>query len=95
MVWHHILHDTNREHASKIQSRIYVSVSIRISEVFVLDRVHGKIVFNTSAAYICHWTGSASVQVMACRLFGAKLLTETMLTYQQTDPLEQTSVESE
>ena len=40
-----------------------------------------------SAAYMRHWTGSAFVQVMACRLFGTKPLPEPML-----DPWEQISV---
>ena len=38
-------------------------------------------------------TGSTLVQVMACRLFGAKPLPEPMLTHCQLDPEEQTSVE--
>ena len=38
------------------------------------------------------WTGSAWVQVMACRLFGAKSLPEPMLAYCQLDPYEQSSV---
>ena len=40
------------------------------------------------------WTGYALVQVMACHLFGAKLLPEPILTYCQLDPKEkeQTSV---
>ena len=38
-----------------------------------------------SAAYMRQWTGSALVQVMACRLFGAKPLPEPMLTYRQLD----------
>ena len=38
-----------------------------------------------SAAYMRQWTGSASVQVMACRLFGAKPFPEVMLTYHQLD----------
>ena len=38
------------------------------------------------------WTGSASVQVMACRLFGTKPLPDPMLTSCQLDPYEQTSV---
>ena len=33
-----------------------------------------------------HWTGSSLVQVMACRLFGAKPLPEPMLTYCQFVP---------
>ena len=34
-----------------------------------------------SAAYMRQWAYSALVQVMACRLFGAKLLPEPMLAY--------------
>ena len=45
------------------------------------------------AAYMRQWTGrQALVQVMACRLFGAKSLPEPMLTYCQLDPQEQISV---
>ena len=49
--------------------------------------------FNSSppiVPYMCvviiSWTGSALVQVMACRLFGAKPLPEPMLEYCQLDP---------
>ena len=45
-----------------------------------------------SAAYMRQWTGSALVQIMTCRLFGAKPLPEPMLLYCQLDPYEQTSV---
>ena len=38
------------------------------------------------------WTRSTLVQVMACRLFGAKPLPEPMLPYCQLDPRGQTSV---
>ena len=48
-----------------------------------------------SAAYIRQWTGSALVQVMACRLFGAKPLPEPMLVYCQLDSWEQISVKFE
>ena len=41
-----------------------------------------------SAAFMRQWTGSSLVQVMACRLFGAKPLPETMLTYCQLDSRE-------
>ena len=34
-----------------------------------------------SAAYMRQWIGSALVEVMACRLFGAKPLPQPMLTY--------------
>ena len=39
-----------------------------------------------SAAYLCQWIGSALVQIMACRLFGAKPLSEPMLEYCYLDP---------
>ena len=47
-----------------------------------------------SAVYTCmrQWNGSAVVQAMACRLFGAKPLPEPMLTYFQLNPYEQTTV---
>ena len=46
-----------------------------------------------SATYMRQWTVPALVQVMACRLFGAKQLSEPMLPYFQLDPWEQISVE--
>ena len=42
-----------------------------------------------------HWTGSVSVQVMACRLFGAKPSPEPMLVYCQLDSWQQMSVKFE
>ena len=42
--------------------------------------------FLPGAAYMRHWVGSALVQIMACRLFGAKPLPEPMLSYYQLDP---------
>ena len=45
-----------------------------------------------SAAYVRQRTGSALIQAKACRLFGAKPLPETLLTYCQSDSKEQTSV---
>ena len=36
-----------------------------------------------SATYMCQWIGSALVQMMACRLFGAKPLSKPMLGYCQ------------
>ena len=39
-----------------------------------------------SVAYMGRWTGSVFVQVMACRLFGAKPLPEPVLTYCQLYP---------
>ena len=48
-----------------------------------------------SAAYMRQWTGPALVQVMACRLFGAKPLPEPILAYCQLDSWEQISVKFE
>ena len=42
--------------------------------------------FPPSAAYMRHWIGSALVQIMACRLFGAKPLSKPMLGYCHLDP---------
>ena len=42
-----------------------------------------------SDSYMHQWTGSALVQVMACRLFGVKPLPEPMLVYCQSDLREQ------
>ena len=45
-----------------------------------------------SDAYVRQWIRSALVQIMACRLIGAKPLSQPMLGYCQLDPKEQTSV---
>ena len=47
------------------------------------------------AAYIHQWSGSTLVQVLACRLYGAKPLPEPMLAYCQLDSWEQISVKFE
>ena len=48
--------------------------------------------FPSSVAYMCQWTGSALVQIMACHLFGAKPLPDPILTYCLLEPQEQTLV---
>ena len=48
-----------------------------------------------SAPYMHQWTGSALIQVMACRLFGAKPLPEPLLAYCQLDSWKQISLEFE
>ena len=40
----------------------------------------------TIFAYMRRWAGSSLVQIMACRLFGAKPLSEPMLEYCQLNP---------
>ena len=55
-------------------------------------------VFNLShpiAAYMRPWIGSALVQVIACRLFGAKPLPGVMLAYCQLDSWEHISMKFE
>ena len=39
-----------------------------------------------NVAHMCQWIYSASVQIMACRLFGAKPLSKPVLRYCQLDP---------
>ena len=48
-----------------------------------------------SAAYMHQWIGSALVQIMACRLLGAKPLFQSVLAYCQLDSREQISVKFE
>ena len=48
-----------------------------------------------SAAYMRQGIGSALVQILACRLFGAKSLSERVLAYCQFDPWDQTTVKFE
>ena len=48
-----------------------------------------------STPYIRQWNGWSLVQVMACRLFGAKPLPKPMLLYCQLDSWEQVSVKFE
>ena len=48
--------------------------------------------FSLNAAYMRHWIVSAFVQMMACRLLSAKLLSKPMPACCQLDLQEQTSV---
>ena len=50
------------------------------------------ILFPPSAVYMRRWIGSALIRVMVSRLFVAKPLPEPVLTYNQLDHWEQTSV---
>ena len=45
-----------------------------------------------SAAYMRPWIGLALIQIMACRLLGAKPLSKPVLGCYKLDPYEQTSV---
>ena len=48
-----------------------------------------------SASYMRQWIGSALVEIMACRLFGAKPLSQPTLGYCQVDSWEHISVKFE
>ena len=51
--------------------------------------------FPPSATHVRQWTGPALVQVLACRLFGAKPLPEPMPVYCRLNSWEQISVKFE
>ena len=51
-----------------------------------VKNIYGMLAHPPSAAYMRQWIRSALIQVMACCLFGAKLLPEPMLAYWQLDP---------
>ena len=56
-----------------------------LAGVYFLNIIH----FNYSpptAVYIRQWIGSALVKIMACRLLGAKPLSQSMLSYYQLEP---------
>ena len=62
---------------------------IMLGEKWFIQALIWEELFNSSlpgAAYMRQWTGSALVQIMACRLFGAKPLPEPTLTYSEMDP---------
>ena len=64
--------------APRSTSKLYEPVSIFRSHL--MPSSYASLTHFPSAAYMRQWTGSALVQVMACRLFGAKPLPEPMLT---------------
>ena len=63
------------------------STDTRSSQVKLIGDIFNS--SSLSAAYIRQWIVSALVQIMACRLCGAKPSSEPMLDYYQLDPLEQ------
>ena len=79
-----------RAHGNKYIPQFYMDVIIHAC-------LHVMEVNSSPASAICmrQRTGLALVQIIACRLFGAKLLLEPLLTYCQPDPKEQTSVKIE
>ena len=79
----------------EFRNRSVISLHILLSLLFPL---HGGIIVNPSPSFVAYMRQlfrSALVQIMACRLFGAKLLSKPMLGYCQLDPWEQTSVKFE
>ena len=50
--------------------------------------------FTANSAHMRRWTGSAVIQIMACRLDGAKPLSESMMTYYLLDTKEHISEKS-
>ena len=57
------------------------------------EKIPNLVIYSPLSAVYMRWgTGSALIRVMASRLFGANLLPEPALTYNQLDPWEQTSV---
>ena len=82
-------------------AKIEVSPSLKTSQVSGRPQHAGigviKLTFMInssppSAAHMCQWIGSASVQIMACRLFGAKALSKPKLGYCQLDLKKQTVI---
>ena len=67
--------------------------------LYFLFKFHWSVCFlclnslRPSDAYMRHQPRPWMVQIMACRLFGAKPLSEPMPYYCQLDPLQQTSIE--
>ena len=74
-----------------VHTNIYMFMSTRFSSGIEYPRVG----FSPSAAYMRQCTWLSLVQVVACRLFGAKPLPEPMLLICQLDPWEQVSVKLE
>ena len=73
--------------------RLYVAAALLAMYRFDLSPLLSLNSSPPSAAYMRQWIGSALVQIMACRLCGAKPLSKPTLGYCQLDRQEQTSVE--
>ena len=65
--------------------KCYVNMTLICALNKSLTRALYFIVDPPNATYMRQWTGSALAQVMARRLFSAKSLPESMLTYFQLD----------
>ena len=75
----------------------YLEKHTRHSQVYIFakNRITTFIINSSppSVANMCEWIESALVQIMARRLFGAKLLSKPMLGHCRLDPPEQTSLQ--
>ena len=90
LTWHQKI----QWHSSEISQPSITKVSIKSTSIKFHSNLPGanELSINSSppsAAYTRQWIGSALVQIMACRLFGAKPLSEPMLGNCQLDPWEQ------
>ena len=76
----------------KFTQNLYIFISIYSTFTQILSTLIEKghiLAFNSSppsVTYICQWTGSALVQIMACLLIGAKPLSKPVQGYGQVDP---------
>ena len=84
---------TEAGYNSKFQLKNWHCIAMSILRIW--DKIGSINSSPPKATYMCQWTGSLFVQVMACRLFGAKPLPEQMLIYCQLDYREQVSVKFE
>ena len=76
---------------------VWLQTLIIMLFVFIPFVAHVKTTINLfppSAAYMHQWIDPTLVQILACRLFGAKPLSKPILCYCQLDPEIRTSVKS-
>ena len=74
-----MIHDRQKQHLRNTNELVCHSSTEVMSQACVNSSP-------PSAAYMRQSIGSALVQMMACRLFGAKPLSKPMLGYCQLDP---------
>ena len=80
-------------HQSREYHILYDPIAYRA--LHITARVWGVLHINSyppNVTYMRQWIGWVLVQIMACRLFGAKPLSKPMLGYGQLDPWGQTSL---
>ena len=91
--WVRILHSAEEDNLSTFDSKITClcqSIEIKSSQHLDID------IFNSLRprdTYMHQWTMPSLVHTMACRLVGAKPLSDSMLRYGQFEPQEQFSAE--